>query len=110
MKMTVSEKFIYVCAAVIVIIVGVNTSFSNDFVNLVGAVSGALVMLGIVAAAVALLWRRIRIRRNRSVFGDKAEIVERSVDETLIYVAKAFVGLWFLLVVIGLLETAKQHL
>ncbi len=105
-----TEKITYVCAVVIIVIMGSNTRFSYDYLNLVGAVSGALVMLGIVAAAVALLWRRIRIRRNRSVYGDKAESVERSVDETLMYVAKGFIGLWFLFVVIGLLETIKQHL
>jgi hypothetical protein len=108
--MTLKEKIVFILATLIISIVGWNTSFSDDFINLVAAVSGALVMLGIVAAAAALLWRRIRIRRNRSVYGDKAEIVERSVDETLIYVAKGFVGLWFLLVVIGLFETLKQHL
>lgn len=104
------ELFFYVSAAIILIVIGVNTSFSHDFVNLVGSVSGVVVLLGIVFAALALLWRRVKIRRKRTAYGDKAESVERSVNETLIEVAKGFVLLWFLLIIGGTLATIKQYL
>jgi hypothetical protein len=102
------EKLIYVCAGVVIVIIGANTNFSNKFFDLVGAASGASVTLGIFAAALALLWRRARIRRNRSLYGEKAEIIERSVDETLIAVAKGVIGLWLLIVVVGALELLRQ--
>jgi hypothetical protein len=104
------ELFFYVFSTVILIIIGVYKRFSDDFINLVGSVSGALVLMGIVATAVALLWRRVSIRLNKSTYGDKAEVVERSVADTVIYVAKGVAGVWVLLVVIGFIELLKQHI
>jgi hypothetical protein len=104
------ELFFYVFAIIILIVFGRNTSFSTDFLNLIGNLSGVLALLGIVACAVALLWRRIKILNNRKTFGDKAEAVESNVSETVFYVFKVMVGIWLILVAIGFVETLKQYL
>lgn len=104
------EIFIYVLAILIVASMVTDTGFSSDFMNIVGAISGALSFIGVIACAVTLLWRRVKIRSNRKVFGDKADIVERSVEETVIYVAKGVAALWLLFVVIGFFEMLRQQL
>lgn len=104
------ELFFYVFAVVILIIIGVSTRFTNDFVDIVSGISGALSLLGVIICAAALLLRRVKIYRNRKVFGDQAEVVERSVADTVIYVAQGIAGLWVLFVVVGILESLKQYL
>ncbi len=104
------ELFFYVFATIILIVFGINTPFSTDIVNMVGSVSGGLILIGIIFCAAALLFRRIKILRNRKAYGDQAEVVERSVRDTVLYVAKGITGLWLLFVVIGFIETLKQHI
>lgn len=104
------ETFLYVLAAAIVVVMVSGTAFSYDLMNIVGAISGALSLVGVLACAAALLWRRFRIRLNRKVFGDKADVLERSVPETVVYVAKGIAGLWVLFVVIGFIELLRQRL
>lgn len=108
--MSKSEAFIYVLATLLLLAILSNTAFSSDFMNVVGAVSGALSFVGVLACAAALLWRRLKIRNNRKVFGDKAEALERSISETVVYIAKGIAGLWLLFVVIGFIERLRQHL
>ncbi len=104
------ELFFYVFATIILIVFGINTPFSTDIVNMVSSVSGGLILIGIIFCAGALLFRRVKISRNRKAYGNEAEVVERSVRDTVIYVAKGIAGLWLLFVVIGFIETLKQHI
>jgi len=104
------ETFIYVFAATIVVVIVSGTAFAAELMNIVGAISGALSLVGVLACAASLLWRRIRIRQNRKLFGGKAEVLERSVPETVVYVSKGIAGLWVLFVVIGFIELLQQRL
>jgi hypothetical protein len=104
------ELFFYVFAMIILIIIGSSTPFSTDVMNMIGSISGALVLIGVIFCAGALLFRRLRILRNRKTYGDQAEVIERSVQDTFIYVGKGIAVLWLLFVVIGFIETLKQYL
>lgn len=104
------EIVIYACAGLIVLIFSTHKNFANDYLSFLLLMSGALVMFGIVITALALLWRRIKIWKNRNKFGDKAEEVESSVEEVLASVIKGVAVLWLLLVVGGFFEKMIQHI
>lgn len=61
---------IYAYAVVIELALITNTRLSNYFLDTILLISGALVLLGVVAAVVVLLWRRVRIWRNRNSYKD----------------------------------------
>ena len=105
-----SEIAIYVCAAAIIAIFVSETPFSNDFINLVGGISAALVLIGFVALAAALLLRRFKIWNNRKLYKEKAEAVEPSQEETVKKVIYIFAIAWCALVIVGTIKTLIQSL
>ena len=104
-----SEEFI-VWLSTIALVVGLvgNSQFMMKYFELVSAIFIVVMIFGLFSTAVALVLRRVRIYRDKNIYGDKAEEFAPSIKDTMNRIVKTCVGVFLFFAIVSFFATLQK--